>query len=91
MHTWFNSLLKFLNFCHPNLGLCDSIFILAYVTEICISFNLQCSANEGIKHTFNLSFNQMRQTIFWQTKGFTIKMKHGRNSVLCDYSLKQKL
>ncbi len=59
--------------------------------NISVGFNLQYSANEGIKHSFNLSFNQMRVRLyFWQKNEFTIKLKHGRNSVLCYYS-QQKL
>ncbi len=33
-----------------NLVLCDSVLILAYVTAIFISFNLQYSANEAVKY-----------------------------------------
>ncbi len=44
--------------------------------NISVDFNLQYSANEGIKHLFNLSFNQMRVRLyFWQTNEFTIKIK----------------
>ncbi len=44
--------------------------------NISVDFNLQYSANEGIKHEFNLSFNQMRVRLyFWQTNEFTIKIK----------------
>ncbi len=44
--------------------------------NISVDFNLQYSANEGIKHSFNLSFNQMRVRLyFWQTNEFTIKIK----------------
>ncbi len=45
--------------------------------NISAGFNLQYSANEGIKHSFNLYFNQMRVRLyFWQTKNeFTIKIK----------------
>ncbi len=44
--------------------------------NISVGFNLQYSANEGIKHKFNLSFNQMRVRLyFWQTNEFTIKIK----------------
>ncbi len=32
--------------------------------NISVGFNLQYSANEGIKHELNLSFNQMRVTLF---------------------------
>ncbi len=43
--------------------------------NISIGFNLQYSANEGIKHLI-LSFNQMRVRLyFWQTNEFTIKIK----------------
>ncbi len=44
--------------------------------NIPVGFNLQYSANEGIKHSFYLSFNQMRVRLyFWQTNEFTIKIK----------------
>ncbi len=44
--------------------------------NISVDFNLQYSANGGIKHEFNLSFNQMRVRLyFWQTNEFTIKIK----------------
>ncbi len=44
--------------------------------NIYVGFNLQYSANEGIKHEFNLSFIQMRVRLyFWQTNEFTIKIK----------------
>ncbi len=44
--------------------------------NISVGFNLQYRANEGIKHLFNLSFNQMRVRLyFWQTNEFTIKIK----------------
>ncbi len=44
--------------------------------NISVDLNLQYSANEGIKHSFNLSFNQMRVRLyFWQTNEFTIKIK----------------
>ncbi len=57
--------------------------------NISVGFNLQYSANEGIKHSFNLSFNQMRVRLGKQMS-LLLKLKHGRNSVLCDYS-QQKL
>ncbi len=42
--------------------------------NISVDFNLQYSANEGIKHY--LYFNQMRVRLyFWQTNEFTIKIK----------------
>ncbi len=56
--------------------------------NISVGFNLQYSANEGIKHSFNLSFNQM--IIFGKQMSLLLKLKHGRNSVLCD-CFQQKL
>ncbi len=53
-----------------------SLILKTVNNNISVGFNLQYSANEGIKHKFNLSFNQMRVRLyFWQTNEFTIKIK----------------
>ncbi len=59
--------------------------------NISVGFNLQYSANEGITHEFNLSLIKWElDFIFGKQMSLLLKLKHGRNSVLCDYS-QQKL
>ncbi len=60
--------------------------------NISVGFNLQYSANEGIKH-INLIYLLIKwelDLIFGKQMSLLLKLKHGRNSVLCDYS-QQKL
>ncbi len=59
--------------------------------NISVGFNLQYSANEGIN--INLIYLLIKwelDFIFGKQMSLLLKLKHGRNSVLCDYS-QQKL
>ncbi len=61
--------------------------ILKTVNNISVGFNLQYSANEGINiHLIYL----LDRLYFGKQMSLLLKLKHGRNSVLCDYS-QQKL
>ncbi len=56
--------------------------------NISVDFNLQYSANEGIK--LYLLIKWELDFIFGKQMSLLLKLKHGRNSVLCYYS-QQKL
>ncbi len=59
--------------------------------NISVGFNLQYSANEGIKHyLIDLLIKWELDFIFGKQMRLLLKLKHGRNSVLCYYS-QQKL
>ncbi len=58
--------------------------------NISVGFNLQYSANEGIKHLIYLLIKWELDFIFGKQMSLLLNLKHGRNSVLCYYS-QQKL